>query len=738
MNKTILFILLALLGISQAAAQDYEYVPFVREGVQWKYHYSNISVSGNCTLEIKGDTVVDGKNYKPVHLYSGEAIDEENDTIVTYLREEDKVVYFIMLDDKRYSQCPVGKGGMYPQTGQEYVLYDFRNPADFYGYDDDYCGYMGENYEYYYLYSDTVAVDGCLRKRHVLNNPAIDYHNNLVIEGIGYCGATPGSPLYYCIMLTGSPTEICFYLDQVIENGQVTYNTGDYQYERMEGYVPFVREGVKWVYGCGDEPDRHLLTLELKGDKVIGGKTYKAMHKYSGEAIDEENDTIPVYLREEGKVVYAILPEPRFYDDCPLKLPIEADWSRFIAGEECVLYDFRKGCGELLPNFISSNCRYNHKDSIMLGDVVAKRECFDFNNEPCYIINGVGFDSKSKGYTLGYFCGDTEEASNFFLSHVIEDGRIIYKGVNYQGEPDALPDGYEYVPFVREGVKWVYRYDIPSVSNGSANMDSQYYSFEMKGDVLIGDRYYKPVVLTHYLDKDGNEQEVEDFTPVYLREDGKVVYAIHPNGRLYAQCPVGIGRFVDEQPLGGGQLTTTTEEYVLYDFNDPKGLYQETWWTEYLRTETKTIDDNPVQAHRYKTMYYINPDLLSEYYLNDYIIEGIGYDGIAGMPLFYFTHSLSATGEHINYGLCHVVKDGELIYKGTWYDPEVRIGIDAEKPVPGDINGDGVVTITDVTALINVLLTGRAGDAINDVNGDGVLTIRDVTVLINYLLSHKW
>ena len=37
MKKTLLISILALLGMTQAAAQEYEYVPFVREGVKWTY-----------------------------------------------------------------------------------------------------------------------------------------------------------------------------------------------------------------------------------------------------------------------------------------------------------------------------------------------------------------------------------------------------------------------------------------------------------------------------------------------------------------------------------------------------------------------------------------------------------------------------------------------------------------------------------------------------------------------------
>ena len=44
------------------------------------------------------------------------------------------------------------------------------------------------------------------------------------------------------------------------------------------------------------------------------------------------------------------------------------------------------------------------------------------------------------------------------LSHVIEDGEIVYKTKWYK---EPVPDDYEYVPFVREGVKWVYAYNNP-------------------------------------------------------------------------------------------------------------------------------------------------------------------------------------------------------------------------------------------------------------------------------------
>lgn len=56
-------------------------------------------------------------------------------------------------------------------------------------------------------------------------------------------------------------------------------------------------------------------------------------------------------------------------------------------------------------------------------------------------------------------------------------------------------------------------------------------------------------------------------------------------------------------------------------------------------------------------------------------------------------------------------------------------------PMPGDVDGDGVVNIADVTALIDILLSGGTVPANADVDGDGVVNIADVTALIDMLLS---
>ena len=51
------------------------------------------------------------------------------------------------------------------------------------------------------------------------------------------------------------------------------------------------------------------------------------------------------------------------------------------------------------------------------------------------------------------------------------------------------------------------------------------------------------------------------------------------------------------------------------------------------------------------------------------------------------------------------------------------------------MNGDGLVNISDVTVLIDILLNDETAPAAADFNQDGSINISDVTSLIDYLLS---
>ena len=53
----------------------------------------------------------------------------------------------------------------------------------------------------------------------------------------------------------------------------------------------------------------------------------------------------------------------------------------------------------------------------------------------------------------------------------------------------------------------------------------------------------------------------------------------------------------------------------------------------------------------------------------------------------------------------------------------------------GDLNGDGILNILDVVALINIVLGNTDPVESGDLNGDGILNILDVVQLINIILS---
>lgn len=66
---------------------------------------------------------------------------------------------------------------------------------------------------------------------------------------------------------------------------------------------------------------------------------------------------------------------------------------------------------------------------------------------------------------------------------------------------------------------------------------------------------------------------------------------------------------------------------------------------------------------------------------------------------------------------------------------QVHLNGTATPPNCGDVDNDGMITIADVTNVVDLLMRGEAHSVQADVDGDGVLSIKDVTDLIDLLLS---
>ncbi len=65
------------------------------------------------------------------------------------------------------------------------------------------------------------------------------------------------------------------------------------------------------------------------------------------------------------------------------------------------------------------------------------------------------------------------------------------------------------------------------------------------------------------------------------------------------------------------------------------------------------------------------------------------------------------------------------------------VEIPVSSAIPGDVDGDGIVTSVDVTILYNYLLNGTTEGMVNgDQDGDGIITSVDVTIIYNILLGN--
>lgn len=85
-------------------------------------------------------------------------------------------------------------------------------------------------------------------------------------------------------------------------------------------------------------------------------------------------------------------------------------------------------------------------------------------------------------------------------------------------------------------------------------------------------------------------------------------------------------------------------------------------------------------------------------------------------------------GIQLHYTCNGVKQSSNIVYLEVFEKPE-------EPDIPGDVNGDGELSIADVTTLIGMVLNNLEVTSANDVNGDGILSIADVTILISRVLK---
>ena len=96
------------------------------------------------------------------------------------------------------------------------------------------------------------------------------------------------------------------------------------------------------------------------------------------------------------------------------------------------------------------------------------------------------------------------------------------------------------------------------------------------------------------------------------------------------------------------------------------------------------------------------------------------------------------TGVETNYNNCVVYSFGTAFRQ---FLPKTTFTYGGDTPEPGlrgDVDGDGQTGIADVTALIDILVSGAEAPAVADCDEDGEAGIADVTALVDFLLSGAW
>ena len=113
----------------------------------------------------------------------------------------------------------------------------------------------------------------------------------------------------------------------------------------------------------------------------------------------------------------------------------------------------------------------------------------------------------------------------------------------------------------------------------------------------------------------------------------------------------------------------------------------------------------------------------------------------SGKNIYRWTTSNQAEPTGIIFSNYGWPQTSDLVFvNGGYYNESGLIGVveETQSAVYGDVNGDGLITVADVTAIYNILL-GNSHDYEDnaDVTGDGNITVADITAIYRILLGNN-
>ena len=224
---------------------------------------------------------------------------------------------------------------------------------------------------------------------------------------------------------------------------------------QSEDYLPIVREGVQWVnekviVNNGDTT-RYYYKYEFSGNDSIWLKINQALYFYTGDNLDVERDSLIAGMREG---LYG-----NDYVTCLRNNARDKTWrdgrmmmwfTAWHDGGTTLLYRLGNHSCDDYYQYIAELSHSDGSDPYLTTDNFMEVEPITIEGIECeryayigeqgetlaYVVEGIGFDGRDMGDLLTPFTrkpDPTDEYQEWWgLSHVVKDGKIIYKGMRYR------------------------------------------------------------------------------------------------------------------------------------------------------------------------------------------------------------------------------------------------------------------------------------------------------------------
>jgi hypothetical protein len=222
-----------------------------------------------------------------------------------------------------------------------------------------------------------------------------------------------------------------------------------------DGYLPLVREGVKWVnekvivdhgdttcyYYNYEFSGKYYFWYDLDEEYLIRDACYY----YIGDRLDVEKDSLITGMRDVDGTVLCF-GNPAYYE---MYVAFRTMVSYPFFGPESILYCFENYYPDYIGVGLYIKCQ-NTPEPFLTTENFFEVEPLTIEGETCsryayigedgdtlaYVVEGIGFDSRDLGDMLTPFIRKPDPADEHQewcgLSHVVKDGQIIYKGMRYR------------------------------------------------------------------------------------------------------------------------------------------------------------------------------------------------------------------------------------------------------------------------------------------------------------------